>query len=222
MVLAASGSGEPKAELALRELCEAYWYPLYAFLRRDGTEEAEAMDLVQGFFADVLERGELGADPDRGRFRSYMIGALRNYRSNVRRAASTQKRGGHVQSFGLDEAEARYRYEPVDTESPESLFERRWAMTLLDRAIERLEGEYAERKRGNVFDVLKDTLSGGAVDSYAQKAAVLGMSESAVKVSVHRMRTRMRELLREEVAQTVPAEGDVDDELRQLFAALSC
>jgi len=221
MVLAAAAPSEPNAQLALRELCEVYWYPLYAFLRRDGVAESEAMDLVQGFLADVLERGELGADPERGRFRSYMIGALRNYRSNVRRAAATQKRGGEVQSFGLDDAEARYRYEPADTESPQVLFERRWAMTLLDRALERLEAEYRERKREAVFDALKDTLSGGAVENYAQKAAGLGMSESAVKVSVHRMRARMRELLREEVAQTVSSEADVDDELQQLFAALA-
>ena len=221
MVLAAGVPSEPQAQLALRELCEAYWYPLYAFLRRDGVDEAEAMDLVQGFLADVLVRGELGADPGRGRFRSYMIGALRNYRSNVRRAAAAQKRGGDVQSFGLDDAETRYAHEPADTESPEVLFERRWATTLIDRAIERLEAEYRDRGRGDVFDELQDTLAGGAVDTYAEKAAALGLSESAVKVGVHRMRGRLREILREEVAQTVCEEGDIDDELKRLFAALA-
>lgn len=221
MVLAAAGPSDPGAKLALRELCEVYWYPLYAFLRRDTVAEADAMDLVQGFLADVLERGELGADPDRGRFRSYMIGALRNYRSNVRRAAATQKRGGNLQAFGLDDAEARYRHEPADTDSPEVLFERRWATTLIDRAIGRLEHEYRDRGRGAVFEALEDTLAGGAVASYAQKAAALGMTESAVKVGVHRLRARLRELLREEVAQTVREQEDVDDELKRLFAALA-
>jgi RNA polymerase sigma factor (sigma-70 family) len=221
MVLAASEPGQPDAQLALRELCEVYWYALYAFLRRDGVAEPEAMDLVQGFLADVLERGELKADPERGRFRSYIIGALRNYRRNVHRASAAQKRGGEVSSFGLEDAELRYRDEPADTESPQVLFERRWAMTLLDRAIERLAQEYRDRKRENVFEALKDKLSGGGDENYAQTALGLGMSESAVKVSVHRMRARMRELIRVEVAQTVSGEQDVDDELSQLFAALA-
>ncbi|MCK5942085.1 MAG: sigma-70 family RNA polymerase sigma factor [Planctomycetes bacterium] len=220
MVLAASDAGEPQAPMALRELCEAYWYPLYAFLRRDGVDEAEAMDLVQGFLAELLGRGELGADRERGRFRSYIIGALRHHRGNVRRAAAAQKRGGDVRTFGIDDAEARYRVESGGGDEPEALFERRWATTVIDRAVERLELEYRDRGRQRVFDALKDVLAVGAVGNYAQKAAALGMTESAVKVSVHRMRTRLRELLRAEVAQTVSSEAEIDDELRQLFAAL--
>ncbi len=221
IVLAAGDRREPTAALALRDLCEAYWYPLYAFARRDGATDADAMDLVQGFLADLLARGELGAAPDRGRFRSYLIGALRNYRNNKSRAERTQKRGGDVASWSLDDAEARYGREPADRDDPEALFERRWATTLLDRALERLEQEYRERRREGFFEELKDVLTGSAITNYAEKARSLGVTESVIKVSVHRMRGRMRELLREEVAQTVADTGAIDDEIQHLFTVLA-
>ena len=188
IVLAAGDRREPTAALALRDLCEAYWYPLYAFARRDGATDADAMDLVQGFLADLLARGELGAAPDRGRFRSYLIGALRNYRNNKSRAERTQKRGGDVASWSLDDAEARYG---------------------------------RERRREGFFEELKDVLTGAAITNYAEKARSLGVTESVIKVSVHRMRGRMRELLREEVAQTVADTGAIDDEIQHLFTVLA-
>lgn len=221
IVLAAGDHREPTAAMALRDLCAAYWYPLYAFVRRDGVAEQDAMDLVQGFVADLLQRGELGADPERGRFRSYLIGALRNFRNNERRAQAAQKRGGLVTSFSLDDAEARYGREPSRERDPVALFERRWATTLLDRTVERLATEYRQRNREHVFDALKDTLTGGATLSYADKARSLSTTEGAVKVAVHRLRGRLRELLRDEVAQTVGDAADVDAELQHLFTVLA-
>lgn len=221
LVLAAGDRQQPQAAAALADLCAAYWYPLYAFVRRDGMAENDAMDLVQGFVADLLERGELAAAPERGRFRSYLIGALQNFRRNARRAAKTKKRGGDQVVLSLDDAEARYTREPACTESPAALFDRRWAVLLLDRALDRLEAEYIGRGRGPAFGALRDTLSGASAGTYADKAAVLGISVSAVKVGVHRLRARMRELLRDEVAQTLASPDDVEAELQHLFAALA-
>lgn len=201
-----------------------YWYPLYAFLRRGGSAEDEAMDLVQGFVARLLEKGDVKADPGRGRFRAYVLGALQHYQANVRRADRAASRGGGREraSLDLDGAAARYAAESVDAASPQALFERRWALAILDRALARLDDEYRERGRGRLFAALRVTLTSTHTgETYAEKALALGVSESAIKVAVHRLRRRMGELVRDEIAQTVATPADVEQELQHLFEALA-
>lgn len=209
---------------ALAELCEAYWYPLYVWLRRRGTPEHEAADLVQGFVADLLERGHVNAEAGRGRFRSYLLGALRNYVANVDRAARAQRRGGGQAPVSIDgaEAEERYRHEPADgtDRSPEAAFARRWALDVLERAFARLSKEQEDRGLGGRFAALRGTLGGEDPRDHAALAAQLGISVSAIKVSIHRLRTRLRELIRSEVADTVATGTDVDAEVADLFEAL--
>ncbi len=213
-----AGGAPEEARLALGELCEAYWYPLYAFLRRRGEGEEDARDLVQGFLAGLLERGQLGADQARGRFRSYLLGALGNHASNARRHANADKRGGGQTHESLD-GEGRYALEPDHGETPEALFDRAWALLVLERALERLGEEYTQRGRTDTFEALRATLTGQAPD-HERAAAQLGTSAGAVRVTVHRMRGRLRELIRAEVAQTVGEGDEVEDELAVLLAAL--
>ncbi len=223
LVLAAGDRGHPDGAAALATLCERYWYPVYVFARRRGRDADEAQDLVQGFFSHLLERGTLGsADPDRGRFRSFLLGAFKYYLSDVAVRAAAQKRGGGVslQSLDLDDAESRYRLEADPAASPDRLFARRWALELLAHARRRLDAELAaasnpERSRRLARFL---TSSGGA--RYREVAAELGMTESAVKVAVHRLRRRFGALLREEVAETVEDEARIDDELRFLLSCL--
>lgn len=224
LVLSAKANGTPASQAALADLCVTYWYPLYAFLRRSGTAEADAGDLVQGFVARLLEKGDVDATPERGRFRSYLLGALQNHAANVRRAQRAAARGGGRSPLSLDfgDAAGRYAHEPVDVTSPRALFERRWALTILERALERLGEEYRARGRGPLFEALRETLTGQETSvTYADHARALGVSESAIKVTVHRLRARMRELVRDEIAQTVASEADIDDELQHLFEALA-
>lgn len=211
------------ARRALDELCELYWQPLYAFARRRGIAEAEALDAVQSFCVQLLEHGNVGgADRDRGRFRSYLLGAFRHHLDNLRRHERAARRGGAAVRWSLDDAERRYAEEPRDDESPERLFERRWALALLERATQRLRDEYAARGRQELLTALEPALLGDdAAVPHQQVAAALQTSEGAVKVALHRMRARMRELIRDEVLQTVLDEAAVDAELLHLFAALS-
>ena len=224
LVVAAGAKATPHSEEALARLCEAYWYPLYAYVRRWGYTSDEAQDLTQEFFARLMEKEYLRqADPHRGRFRSFLLAALKHFLANERDRAGAQKRGGGRPPLPLEieTAEGRYSLEPADPETPEKIFERRWALILLDKVLSRLRDEYHRTNRSALFDVLKDLLtSGKAGEPYARLGAELGMSEGAVKVAVHRLRRRFGELLREEIAETVADPQDVDDEIRYLFTAL--
>ncbi len=221
---ARDGDAAP-ARAALEELCAAYWYPLYAYLRRKGNTADESADFVQGFFAVLLEKDYVAqADPERGRFRGFLMVALRNFASKERAKERALKRGGGVARISLDfeDGERRYSLEPADDATPEALFERRWALTLIDRAMERLAenqraGPPAKAER---FEALRPYLAGGGAMPYREVGEPLGMSETAVKVSVHRLRGKYRDLLRDEIAQTVDDPRQIDDEIRRLLAAL--
>jgi RNA polymerase sigma-70 factor (ECF subfamily) len=205
-------------------LCQTYWYPIYAHVRQQGEDPDRAQDLTQGFFTYLLESKSLRvANPDRGRFRSFLKTAVRHYLSHEWRRERTQKRGGGRVVFSLDhaEAESRYDLEPADEETPESVFEERWARALLSEVFKRLRGEMREGTGQYRFRRLEGFLTGNPSRTpYKQVAAELEMSESAVKVTLHRMRQRFGRLLREEVARTVNDPGEVDAEIRYLFQVL--
>jgi RNA polymerase sigma-70 factor (ECF subfamily) len=222
IVLAAGRGASGDAREALAALCERYWYPVYAFVRGRGHGADEAEDLTQAFFAKLLEKRYVrDADPERGRFRSFLLAAVTHFLSNERDRETALKRGGGraVVSLDAENAEGRYRLEPSHDMTPERVFRRRWALTLLERAVVRLREEAERAGQAERFERLKACLTGDAVP-HAEVAAALGMSEGAVKVAVHRLRRRYRELLRAEIADTVANPAAVDDELRELFAAL--
>ena len=208
---------------ALAELYGMYWYPLYAYARRRGFDAEAAGDLIQGFFVELIEGSLLKtADQNKGRFRSYLLGALNHFMSGQWERARAKKRGGGVRGLSLDDAESRYGLEPAHEVTPEQLFERRWAMTLLERVMQNLREEHARSGKLGQFDVLKNLLAGPLPDrSYADVGAELAMSEGAVKVAVHRLRQRYRELLSNHIADTVETEAEVEDEIRHLYAAIS-
>jgi RNA polymerase sigma factor (sigma-70 family) len=212
------------AEEALLKLCRIYWLPLYAFTRRRGHPVHEAQDLTQGFFVHLLEnRGIETVARDRGRFRSFLLVALKHYLDNEWHKTRTIKRGGHQLFISWDELnpEERDRLEPSDDLTPEKLFNRQWALKLLERVMNQLQKECVAARKGDLFDKLKDYLTGAAGEkTYRQLAAELNMSESAIKVSVHRLRRRFGELVREQVERTVANPEEVDDEIRELFSAL--
>lgn len=224
-VLAAGQSPTGEAREALATLCEIYWYPLYAFVRRWGHDADEAQDLTQEFFSRLLEKHYLrDADPSRGRFRSFLLASLKHFLSNERDRASAVKRGGRVSIVGLEveTAEGMYRREPADADTPEKVFERRWALTLLERTLAALRQEFASSGKQEVFARLEGYLTGDqATVPYAQLAGELGMSEGAIKVAVHRLRRRFGALLREEIGQTVADRQQVDEEVRELFRILT-
>ena len=222
MVDAAEPSGEAAA---LDELCAAYWIPLYAFARRRGESEADAQDLVQGFFAALIEKGYLAdADRERGRFRTFLLAAFKHFASKERDKAKALKRGGGRTRLSLDfeDGERRYRLEPEDDRTPEDVFEKRWALTLLDRAAERLAARYRSSgpEQAERFDALRPLITGGPTQPYRAIGERLGMSETAVKVAAHRMRQRYREALRAEIADTVTDPVLVDDEIVRLMDAV--
>jgi RNA polymerase sigma-70 factor (ECF subfamily) len=223
-VLAAGKGESPEAQAALATLCQIYWYPLYAFVRRLGHPPDDAQDLTQEFFARLLEKHYLrAADPERGRFRSFLLSAFKHFLSRERDRAKARKRGGgrKVLSLDFETGESRYNLEPAHEVTAEKIYERRWALTLLDQVLTRLREEFYQAKRREEFDHLKAYLTGEATTlSYRAVASQLGMTEGAVKVAVHRLRRRYRELVREEIAQTVAGPEDVDEELRRLFAAI--
>jgi RNA polymerase sigma-70 factor (ECF subfamily) len=223
LVLAAGRGSRPEAAASLATLCETYWYPLYYYVRRCGYRAEEAQDLTQEFFATLLEKGSLKvADPERGRFRSFLLASLNHFLANEWDRACARKRGGgRVLSLDIAGAESRYALEPADDLTAERLFERRWATTLLDLVLARLREEFVREGQDRVFERLKGFLGGAVADaSYGEVAADLGMTEAAVKMAVHRLRRRYRRLLRAEIAQTVALPEQVDDEIRRLFAAL--
>ena len=223
LVLAAGHGSRPDAATALATLCEAYWYPLYYYVRRRGYRAEEAQDLTQEFFAKLLEKGSLKvADPDRGRFRSFLLASLNHFLAKEWRRASAQKRGGGKPAVSLDaeSAETRYRQEPAHNLTPEKAYERRWALLLLEKALSKLRDEYAASGKAGAFARLAAFLGGGERAAYEKAARELDMTEGAVKVAVHRLRKRCRAILRAEVAQTVADPADVDEELRHLMAAV--
>jgi len=224
-VVLTAGQGEEEARgAALEKLCRTYWYPLYAYARRCGNAPADAEDLTQGLFERLLSRGALAeVAPERGRFRSFLLACFNHHASDERDRARRLKRGGKREFISLDalDAEDRYRHEPIDKFDPEKLFERRWALTALERVLNRLKGELTAAGKEKLFAHLQAfvTSDGGTVRQ-AEIAERLGLSENAVAVAVHRLRQRYRELLREEVAQTVADPAEVDEEMRHLRAAL--
>ncbi len=224
VVLAAREEASPQSAEALEKLCRAYWYPLYAYVRRVGHSPEDAQDLTQEFFACVLERRVVAkADPERGRFRSFLLASLKNFLAHEWEKARAQKRGGRAQMVLLDfaTAETRLGQPAAPGDSPDRAFDRQWALSVLDLVLGRLRDEYADSGRDNLFRALKETLSGGRSEiPYRELGARLGLSEGAVKVAAHRLRKRYRELLREEIAQTVAGPDEIEAELRELFAAL--
>jgi RNA polymerase sigma-70 factor (ECF subfamily) len=223
-VLAVGASDALARTAALEELCGAYWYPLYSYLRRAGRNADDAADLVQQFFAMLLERRDLErADPARGRFRSWLLTALRNFSANERERQRTLKRGGGraPRSFDAERADSRYASEPADRHSPEQHFERAWAQSVLERALERLAQEQERIGRSAHFDALLPALSEQHdAEPHAAVAQRLGVSENALKVALHRLRKRLGELVRDEVAATLSDPSELDDELGRLFEAL--
>jgi RNA polymerase sigma factor (sigma-70 family) len=224
LVAAAGDLSSSAARQALETLCARYWYPVYALARQLGNDADSARDLTQGFFVYLLEKNTLKlADQERGRFRSFLRTTFRNYSSNEWRINSARKRGDGRTPLSLDfeTAESRYRLEPKESQTPETCYERRWARTLLDRALARLSSEMEAEGGADRFRLLEPFLAGPPErDDYPRLAGQLGVSEGAIRVAVHRMRQRYGRLLREEVARTVGDTSDVDDELRYLLAAL--
>jgi RNA polymerase sigma-70 factor (ECF subfamily) len=223
VVLTAQGRS-PAADEALEKLCRTYWWPLYGFVRRNGFGPEEAQDLTQGFFALLLERRDLDVvRREKGRLRSYLLVSLKNFLAKARRRELTVKRGEGRALVPLDELLARERadLEPADSLTADKIYERRWALTLLEQVLTLLETEYRTGGNTTLFDRLKEFLSDEpGRRSQAEVAAELGMSENAVKQAFHRLRQRYRQLLRDEIAQTVAVPGDVEDELRHFISVL--
>ena len=222
VVLTAQGRS-PAADDALEKLCRTYWWPLYGFVRRNGYKPEEAQDLTQGFFALLLERRDLDVvRREKGRLRSYLLVSLKNFLAKARRRELAVKRGEGQALVPLDELLARERadLEPADTLSADRIYERRWALTLLEQVLTRLESEYRSAGNAKLFERLNEFLSDEAGRSQAEVAAELGMTENAVKQAFHRLRQRYRQLLRDEIAQTVAVPGDVEDELRHFISVL--
>ena len=224
LVLAAGGDDTSAARAALATLCESYWYPLYAYIRRWGTNAEEARDLTQGFLASLLERRDFATlRQERGRFRAFLLASLQHYLANEAARRHAQKRGGGIVLLPLtvDDAEGRYRVEPADLETPETLYERRWALTVIERVLAGLRDEWKAAGRTAEFDELKACLLGSApAGGYAGIAQRLESSEGAVKVAVHRLRRKFQARLRREIAETVSDAGQVEDEIRYLLRAL--
>ena len=224
LLLAARGDDAKAAREALAELCGAYWYPLYAFVRRKGHDAESAQDLVQGFLTRLIENGEVAAiDRGKGRFRSFLMAACSHYLANQADYRNAKKRGGGRATISIDrlKAEGRYDGEPAHELTAESLFERQWALTLLDRVLDRLETEMSVTGKARLFSALRPALLGSAERvPYLKIAKTLGVSEEAARASAKRLRRRYRELLRQEVGRTLDDPAEVDSEIRSLFSIL--
>ena len=225
-IVVAAGQGQsPQATRALEDLCRAYWSPLYAYVRRCGYEAHEAEDLTQEFFARLLAKNYLAdVTREKGKFRSFLLASLKHFLANEWDRARAKKRGGEHTHISLDAqaAETRYRSEPMDESSADKVLDRQWTLTLLELVLARLNAEYADAGKAELFECLKVYLTAvkGTVP-YAAVATKLGTTEGAVKVAVHRLRQRYRQLLREEIAHTVASPAEIDGEIRHLFAAFS-
>jgi RNA polymerase sigma-70 factor (ECF subfamily) len=224
-VLAAGQTGSPHSQEALAHLCETYWYPLYAFVRRRGLSPEDAQDSTQEFFSRLLARNWLrDADRGKGRFRTFLLTALTRFLANEWDRVHAQKRGGGTVPLPLDAelAETRYRSDTKSEMSPDRFYDRQWAMTLLDRALNRLEAEHQRLGKESDFAALSPALTLDRGDiPYARLAEQLGLSEPAARMAVHRLRKRFRQLFREEIAQTVAEPDEVEAEIRHLVAALA-
>ena len=223
-MLAAGGEDSRAARHALATLCEAYWYPLYAYIRRWGATADDAPDLTQAFLMSLLERRDFtGLSQERGRFRAFLLASLRHFLANDAAKRRSRKRGGDAATLPLqsDDAEHRYLVEPIDSETPEKLYERRWALTVIDRVLAELRHEAEAEDRTAEFDAIKACMLGRAGSgSYAAIAARLGVSDGAVRVAVHRLRRKFQARLKEDIAATVSSADEVDDEIRYLIRAL--
>jgi RNA polymerase sigma factor (sigma-70 family) len=224
VVLTAGHGSAFSANEALEKLCRTYWYPLYAFLRRQGHTPHDAQDLTQGFFAWLLTNDQLAtADPQRGRFRSFLLCRLKGYLLDQRKKARAEKRGGGQVPISLDAelAEERYRQEPASDLAADKIFERRWALMVLETAVSRLREEYAASGREKLFEELKGFQPGEESEgSYAEAAARLNLTESAMKSAIWRLRRRHRQLLRDEIAQTVSGPSELEEEIRYLIGVV--
>jgi len=225
MVLAAGNISSPDYTRALSTLCQTYWYPLYAYLRRWGCDREQAEDYTQAFFASLLERQGIGkADPKQGKFRSFLLASLKHFLADEWDRSQAQKRGGErkVLSLDIEDGETRYSREPANNLLPEKLFERYWALEVLKQAMARLKAEYVTANKIELFDYLKTYLT-AEQDSipYRDAAARLNMTEGAVRVTVHRLRQRYGEFVREQIAQTVTTPEQIEEEICELYAALA-
>jgi RNA polymerase sigma factor (sigma-70 family) len=225
MVLSAGRKSSPQSDRALGELCQAYWFPLYAYVRRRGHSKEDAEDLVQEFFARFLEKNYLeGVAAERGKFRAFLLASLKHFLANEWDKSQRQKRGGGVLHLSLDwqSAEERLQHEPADNAAPDRIFDREWALALLEQVITRLRNECAADSKSALFEQTKGYLMVGEhATPYAEAAKSLGVDEGAVRVAVHRLRKRYRELLREEIAGTLSDASQVQQELQSLQAALA-
>ncbi|HXV76708.1 MAG TPA: sigma-70 family RNA polymerase sigma factor [Candidatus Polarisedimenticolaceae bacterium] len=223
-VLAARGVDEPEARRALAELCGAYWYPLYSFLRRRGHPAEEAADLTQGYFAELLEKRFLDdVHPERGKLRSFLLVSLKHYVSHERERQRSQKRSVRHRAISIDaaEAEQRYRFEPADPVTPETIYERRWALTVIERARARLADEMTAAGKREQYRALAELISFGRTQrSEREIGESIGLSEGAVGMALLRLRRRLGRLLREEIAHTVHDRSHVDEELHHLLTVL--
>jgi RNA polymerase sigma-70 factor (ECF subfamily) len=222
LVVAASGPHRQDCRDALARLCQHYWYPVYAYVRRRGYPEEQAQDLTQDFFVRILEGRYLDrADPNRGKFRSFLLNSCKFFLADQADMARAQKRGGGATvPFEVSSGEERYRFEPLDSETPEHIFERRWALTLLDRTVSHLREEFAQHGNAADFEKLKIFLLGQAEVPYAQLALEMGATEGGLKVAIHRLRKRYRVLFQREIADTVADPADVDAEIQFLISTL--
>ena len=225
VVLTAGQGASPQAVEALEKLCRTYWYPLYAYVRRQDYNAHDAQDLTQAFFERFLEANFLeSVDRQKGKFRSFLLAALKHFLANENDRAKAEKRGGGLTFLSLDDetAEQRYLLEPISNQSPEKIFEQRWAVTLLERALVRLREESAAVHDARQFDLLKTFLSAESGEGeYAAVAAQLGTTVGNVAVTVHRLRQRYREMVRSEIAQTVLSPADLEEEMHYLFTVLT-
>jgi RNA polymerase sigma-70 factor (ECF subfamily) len=224
-VITAGRRSTPQSEKALGELCGIYWYPLYAYVRRRGYSREDAEDLTQGFFTRFLERNYLdGLSSEKGRFRAFLLASLKNFLANEWNKAHRQKRGGHLAALSLDWqiADSRYQIDPADNVTPDRIYDREWALALLERVITRLRDECIADSKAQLFDELKPFLTADkSAVPYPQVAANLGMAEGAVRVTVHRLRRRYRELLRDEIRQTLSDPAQLADEMQALLGAFT-
>lgn len=225
VVLAAAQREAPQADAALEELCRTYWYPLYVFVRSRGETRHDAEDLTQSFFARLLEKNYIvGLGSDKGRFRAFLLAALKHFLANEWDRTHRQKRGGGVALLPLnwEDADSRYEIQLADRLSPDRLYDRAWAVTLLERVIARLKAEAEAEGTAGLFERAKPFLTAGkGVIPYAGVANALGITEGALRTAVHRVRRRYRELLRDEIAQTLADPANADEELQALFHAFS-
>jgi RNA polymerase sigma-70 factor (ECF subfamily) len=225
VVRAAGHPASPGYRQALETLCKTYWFPLYAYMRRHGYDRHDAEDYTQEFFARLLDKHALRvADPKQGRFRSFLLGALKHFLANERDRIRAKKRGGgqKILSIDFDGAEGKYALEPVDRLTPEKVFERSWALTVLQQVMAGLQAEMAGAGKGKLFEHLKGYLTGDIASvSYSEMARKLDTTEGAIKVAVHRLRKRYRQILRDQIAQTVSSEDQIKQEIRDLLTALA-